>query len=102
MKFELNLEKPSSNRSWISALTIGASYFLGGLIPLVPYACIGTASTALTVSAGVTILALFVFGYVKSLLLGTGKPWLGAFQMAIVGTLAAGAAYGIAKAIPQQ
>ncbi|RKO90350.1 VIT family-domain-containing protein, partial [Blyttiomyces helicus] len=27
MKFELNLERPSPRRSWISALTIGTSYF---------------------------------------------------------------------------
>ena len=34
MRFELNLEKPEKNRSWISALTIGLSYFIGGLVPL--------------------------------------------------------------------
>ncbi|RKO84983.1 Ccc1 family, partial [Blyttiomyces helicus] len=28
MKFELNLERPSPRRSWISAITIGSSYFV--------------------------------------------------------------------------
>jgi VIT1/CCC1 family predicted Fe2+/Mn2+ transporter len=79
MKFELNLERPESNRTWISALTIGISYFLGGVLPL----------------------ALFVFGYVKSVLLGNSKPLVGAIQMMIVGSLAAGAAYGVAQLIPQ-
>jgi vacuolar iron transporter family protein len=35
MRFELDLSKPEKNRSWISALTIGLSYFFGGLVPLV-------------------------------------------------------------------
>ena len=70
MRFELNLEKPEPNRSWISALTIGTSYFGGGIVPLIPYACISDASTALKVSAIVTIVTLFIFGYVKSKLLG--------------------------------
>lgn len=99
MKFELNLERPEASRSWISALTIGISYFCGGLVPLIPYVFITAASTALIVSAVITIIALFVFGYVKSKLLGNTKPLIGAIQMTIVGALAAGAAYGIARAI---
>ncbi|KAL2911194.1 Protein ccc1 [Polyrhizophydium stewartii] len=102
MKFELNLEKPDRNRTWISALTIGVSYFLGGLVPLIPYIFISTAVSALYVSAGVTILALFIFGYFKARMLGNRHPFLSALQMAVVGTAAAGAAFGIAKLIPQE
>ncbi|KAI8928804.1 VIT family-domain-containing protein [Entophlyctis helioformis] len=102
MKFELNLEKPSVHRSWISALTIGFSYFMGGLVPLMPYVFINSAITALNVSVAVTILALLIFGYVKARLLGISKPLSSALQMAIIGAVAAGAAYGIAKAIPQE
>jgi VIT1/CCC1 family predicted Fe2+/Mn2+ transporter len=58
------------------------------------------AADALVVSAVVTIFALFVFGYVKSVLLGNSKPFVGAMQMMLIGTVAAVAAYGIAKAIP--
>jgi VIT1/CCC1 family predicted Fe2+/Mn2+ transporter len=102
MKFELNLERPEPNRSWISALTIGTSYFLGGTIPLAPYAFIPLAKDALLVSVAVTVLALFVFGFVKSKILGAARPFVGALQMVLVGSLAAGAAYGVAKLIPQE
>jgi VIT1/CCC1 family predicted Fe2+/Mn2+ transporter len=101
MKFELNLERPEPNRSWISALTIGVSYFLGGVIPLTPYALFPLAKDALTVSAGVTIFALFIFGYVKSRMLGNARPFVGAIQMMLVGSLAAACAYGVAQFIPQ-
>jgi VIT1/CCC1 family predicted Fe2+/Mn2+ transporter len=102
MKFELNLERPLANRSWISALTIGSSYFFGGVIPLLPYALTPNADVALLSSCCVTLFALFIFGYIKSRLLGTSRPFLGALQMTFVGALAAGAAYGVARAIPQQ
>ena len=59
------------------------------------------ASKALIVSLGVTLLALFIFGYGKGLLLGTPRPLLSGLQMALVGGAAAGCAFGIAKAIPR-
>lgn len=34
-------------------------------------------------------------------LLGNTKPLIGAIQMTVIGALAAGAAFGIAKVIPQ-
>ena len=37
MRFELGLEEPQPKRARISALTIAASYIVGGLIPLAPY-----------------------------------------------------------------
>eukprot|EP01133_Synstelium_polycarpum_P002717 gene2717-3136_t len=37
MKYELGLEEPNPNRARNSASTIGASYAIGGLIPLLPY-----------------------------------------------------------------
>jgi VIT1/CCC1 family predicted Fe2+/Mn2+ transporter len=37
MRFELGLEAPDPRRALRSALTIAASYVVGGLIPLVPY-----------------------------------------------------------------
>ena len=73
MKFELQLERPSVFRSWISALTIGFSYFLGGLIPLIPYMVISEAMKAMELSIGVTLLALFIFGFVILFILILGK-----------------------------
>ena len=53
---------------------------------------------AMAVSAAITLLALLVFGFVKGHF--TGVPKLkGALQTALVGSLAAGMAYVIAKFI---
>lgn len=101
MKFELGLSKPSSKRTWVSALTIGSSYLVGGIIPLLPYIFIQKAIDALYVSIGVTLLALFVFGYAKAWLMGTPRRFLSAVQMMFIGAVAGCCAYFIAKAIPQ-
>ncbi|MDU6377705.1 MAG: VIT1/CCC1 transporter family protein, partial [Bradyrhizobium sp.] len=37
MRFELGLERPDPKRAPVSAVTIGGSYVIGGLIPLIPY-----------------------------------------------------------------
>src|ERR1700739_4916757 len=37
MRYELGLEKPEANRASQSAITIGLSYIVGGIIPLSPY-----------------------------------------------------------------
>jgi VIT1/CCC1 family predicted Fe2+/Mn2+ transporter len=100
MKFELNMEKPDANRAWISAVTIGVSYLLGGMVPLIPYMLISSAFVALWASVAATVGALFLFGYIKARLFGTPNPLMSAVQMAGVGSLAAGAAFGIARLIP--
>jgi len=98
MRFELGLEKPKPKRSVISALTIGGAYIGGGLIPLVPYFILPSAVMALPFSVLVTLAALLTFGFIKGRFTGT-KPVRSAFQTALIGGLAAGAAYLIAKAI---
>ncbi|KAI9138769.1 Ccc1 family [Paraphysoderma sedebokerense] len=101
MRFELNLSRPSPNRSIISALTIGFSYLFGGMIPLIPYFFIEKTHEALPISCLVAIICLFVFGFVKGRILGTQSPFLGAIETAVIGALAAAAAFGIAKLVPQ-
>jgi len=98
MRFELGLEKPDPKRALTSALTIAGSYIVGGLIPLSPYILLSTARTALYISVVMTLLALFVFGYVKGHFTGT-KPLRSALQTALIGGLAAAAAFLIARAI---
>ena len=98
MRFELGLEKPDPKRALISAITIAAAYVGGGLVPLAPYFVFASAGHALVVSVGCTLLALFVFGYVKGHFTGAG-PVRSALQTALVGGLAAAAAFGIARAI---
>jgi VIT1/CCC1 family predicted Fe2+/Mn2+ transporter len=98
MRFELGLEKPDPKRALTSALTIAGSYIVGGLIPLSPYILLSTAHTALLASVIMTLLALLVFGYVKGRFTGT-KPLRSALQTALIGGLAAAAAFLIARAI---
>ena len=73
MRFELGLEAPDPKRARSSALTIGLSYVVGGFIPLTPYILIPNLTAALLVSVVVTLIALFVFGYIKGRFTGT-KP----------------------------
>lgn len=96
MRFELGLERPDPRRAPVSAATIAAAYFIGGLIPLAPYMVEDDVSRALLHSAAVTGLALIVFGGVKGRLTGVAPLTSGA-QTFLVGALAAGAAYYIAS-----
>ena len=98
MRFELGLEEPDPKRATRSAATIGGSYILGGLVPLAPYFFCSTAQGALVWSVAVTLLALLVFGFIKAKFTGTA-PVRGALQTMLIGGVAAGAAFAIAKAI---
>jgi VIT1/CCC1 family predicted Fe2+/Mn2+ transporter len=98
MRFELGLEEPDPQRARNSALTIALSYIAGGMVPLAPYFFIRSVHSALISSVVVTLLALFVFGYVKGRFT-TAKPLRSAWQTVVVGGLAATAAFVIAKAI---
>jgi VIT1/CCC1 family predicted Fe2+/Mn2+ transporter len=98
MRFELGLERPDPRRALWSAVTIGTSYVVGGLIPLASYMMLANARSALMVSVGVTLVALLVFGYVKGRFTGTA-PVRSAIQTALIGGVAAGTAFGIARVI---
>lgn len=98
MRFELGLEKPDPARAWKSALTIALAYIVGGIIPLSAYIVIAEAHRALWVSVGVTLIALAVFGGIKGRF--TGAPVIrSALQTALIGGLAAAAAFIIARCI---
>jgi VIT1/CCC1 family predicted Fe2+/Mn2+ transporter len=96
MRYELNLEKPDPRRATKSALNIGISYIIGGLVPLSPYFFVDSPVDGLKISALVTLLCLFIFGYFKSKMTGI-SPWVGAIRVMIIGAVAAGAAFGVAK-----
>jgi VIT1/CCC1 family predicted Fe2+/Mn2+ transporter len=98
MRFELGMEEPNPGRAGRSAGTIAASYIVGGLIPLAPYMLMNSVGNALLVSAGVTLLALFVFGFMKGRYT-TLSPWRSGLQTLFVGGLAAAAAFFIARLI---
>ena len=96
MKYELGLDKPDPKRARKSALNIGLSYVAGGLVPLSPYFFVQSPLAGLKISILLTLLSLFVFGWFKSKLTGV-KPFSGAVRVALIGAVAAGAAFSVAK-----
>jgi len=98
MRFELGLEKPNPARARNSALTIGISYAVGGLIPLMGYFFSSTPHEGLIISAIITVFSLFLFGFFKSKV--TGQPVIkGALKVTFIGIIAAASAFLIAKLI---
>ena len=69
---------------------------MGGLIPLSPYFFTAVPTDGFKISAVVTLICLFVFGYFKSK--ATGQPLLaGALKVMCIGAVAAAAAYLVAR-----
>ncbi len=68
----------------------------GGLIPLAPYMIVASTRRGLLLSSAVTLIALVVFGYIKGRFTGT-RPVRSALHTTLIGGLAAGAAFVIAR-----
>ena len=98
MRFELGLERPNPKRALTSAVTIGGAYAAGGFVPLAPYMFTRDTTIALLYSIAVTLATLFVFGFIKGRFTGT-RPMRSALQTALIGSVAAGAAFLLARAI---
>lgn len=96
MKHELGLDQPDPKRATKSAFNIGASYIIGGFVPLCPYLFVADSIIALKYSVMVTLCCLFIFGYFKSKLTGINPLW-GGLRVMLIGAFAAAAAFGIAK-----
>ena len=79
-----------------TAILIGMSYAFGGLIPLLPYFYLNDKNEALIYSCIATIIALLVFGYIKSKVNKEPIIW-GTLRLMILGVTAAAAAYAVAK-----
>jgi VIT1/CCC1 family predicted Fe2+/Mn2+ transporter len=98
MRFELGLEEPDPRRALASAATIAGAYIAGGFVPLGPYIALSHPGPAMAASVVITLAALLVFGYVKGTFTGT-HPGRSAVQTALIGGLAAAAAFLIARAV---
>jgi VIT1/CCC1 family predicted Fe2+/Mn2+ transporter len=101
MDFGNRLDRPSVHGAWLSAVTMGLSYFVGGLIPMIPYFVMARVGDALIVSVGVTVAVLLAFGYVKDYVAirnHRAGAW-GALQTLVIGMLAAGTSYLIVRAL---
>lgn len=88
----------TDKRAARSAANIGLSYAIGGVVPVIPYFFMKVPVDALKISAIITLLCLFLFGYLKHKTLGN-QPFWGALRMLLAGALAAGAALGAALLI---
>ncbi len=98
MKFELGLEEPDPKRAHRSAFNIGLSYVVGGLIPLTPYFFVSNSLEGLKISALITLVCLYVFGFFKSKMTGI-NPWWGGVKVMFIGAIAAATAFAVAKLI---
>ncbi len=99
MRFELGLEEPDPKRAVQSAATIAASYIGGGFIPLSPVHVFAQLTRGPGVVGGwLRCWRSAVFGYIKGRFTGS-RPGRSALQTVVIGGLAAGAAFLIAKAI---
>lgn len=107
MCFHRQEPKPESSRPYAAACRIATGYFLGGLLPLVPYFCVrkDEVMKGLWWSVGVMVFVLFAFGWGKVV---ADEGWKGrynelkcvrsALEMVAVGAAAAGAAVGLVRA----
>lgn len=99
LKFGEGLKEIPTERPYLSAITIGLGYLVGGIIPLIPYFFVGRAHVALLYSCILTGAVLLVFGAVKARVTGAGNNMAGYVRGAVstlmVGGTAAAAAYGI-------
>jgi len=68
---------------------------------MIPYFAMPNVTQALYISIGVTVIVLLLFGYLKNKwMIGSQRAGLyGALQTLVVGAIAAGASYGIVRAI---
>ncbi|OAG43758.1 hypothetical protein AYO21_01985 [Fonsecaea monophora] len=108
MRNQFQASKPDTGRPYLSALTLGISYFTGGFIPLIPYFIVARENVlaGLWWSIGLMAVVLLIFGYVKT---GVVRGWTGkenyqactggALQMLVVGVIAAGAAVCLVRLI---
>lgn len=62
IRFELGLQRPDpKHAAVVGAGTIAAAYIAAAMVPLGPYPFLPTTSTALTISAITTLIALAIF-----------------------------------------
>ena len=100
IRFGRGLEEPAEGREFTSAVTIGSAYFLGGFVPLLPYFFTNVVKTGLLISVIVMLITLFIFGFIKTSIslgddCGNHKKVAEGVQMVAVGSVAAGAAWGL-------
>ena len=108
MRFHHQEKQPDPSRPITCGITIGLGYAVGGLLPLIPYFGVKRDQVllALYISIGIMVIALFLFGFFKTVILAeedrdksTWKATLGGLEMVAVGGGAAAVAVGVVHGI---
>jgi VIT1/CCC1 family predicted Fe2+/Mn2+ transporter len=94
---ELGLNPEDLGSPWGAAFFSFLSFAAGAVIPLSPYA-LGGGTNAMTVSIGVSLVALFAVGAALSLFTGRNAWWSGA-RMLCIGVTAGAVTYLIGKGL---
>jgi VIT1/CCC1 family predicted Fe2+/Mn2+ transporter len=92
---ELGLNPEELGSPWGAAGSSFVSFSTGAFVPLVPFLA-DPAIDVLQLSAVLAGIALFLVGAALSLFSGK-SAWRGGLRMLVIGTLAAGASFGIGK-----
>lgn len=100
MRYELGLEKPDARRAARSGMNIALSYIVGGMVPLSPYFFMQLPADGLKWSCIITVVCLFCFGFLKAKVTGQ-NPLGGAIRVMLIGSVAAAAAFFIARLFNQ-
>ena len=95
-KHEVDLEINDASKLPKTALVIGLSYALGGMIPLLPYLYFSNKADAFVWSCIITLCSLVVIGFVKSKVNKEPLLW-GTFRLMLLGAVAAAAAFMVAR-----
>ncbi|MGH7934406.1 MAG: VIT1/CCC1 transporter family protein [Candidatus Binataceae bacterium] len=92
MREELGFGDDISQPPIRSGMTVGISYLLGAMVPVLPYLFVPP-SLGVVLSAGVTIVTLFCVGAAKTLI--TARSWWrSGFESMAIGIAAAAVTYG--------
>lgn len=99
----LKADKPDVHTAWICAIIMSLAYFIGGIIPMLPYFFVGKHNAlhsvldGLYISVGITVVLLLAFGYVKAMVTGCGRraAIFSSLQTLLVGLVASGVSFGI-------
>jgi VIT1/CCC1 family predicted Fe2+/Mn2+ transporter len=96
MTEELGLSAMPQTSPLRSGLLVAFAYALGAAFPVVPYALPLSITAAFAWSIGLTLLALFAAGSLKTRM--TGRPWLrSGLETVLIGALAAAATFAAGR-----
>ena len=94
---ELGLDPSDLGSPWAASISSFGAFLSGAIVPILPY-IFGSGNLAISLSAGMSVLALVVVGGTLAATMGRNPFW-GAMRMFLAGGLAAAVTYGIGRLI---